>query len=68
MKNQLVDSLDVSASTFIPPLPRKLTYEVQLKYKPSLPNNVKYWKVFEDDDEINRFLQVIDEFSEMHIY
>jgi len=27
MKNQLVDSLVVSASTFIPPLPHKLTYE-----------------------------------------
>ena len=38
-----------------------------MKYRPSLPDNVKYWKVFEYDDEINRFLQVIDEFSEMHI-
>jgi len=58
--NQLTDSLAVSASMFIPPLPPKLTYEV-------LESNVKYWKVFEDDDEINGFLQVIDEFSEMHI-
>jgi len=38
-----------------------------VKYRPSLPDNVKYWKVFEDDDEVNRFLQVIDEFSEMQI-
>ena len=38
-----------------------------MKHRPSLPDNVKYWKVFEDDDEINRFLQVIDEFSEIHI-
>ena len=67
MKNQLVDSLVVSASTFIPPLPPKLTYEVQVKYKPSLSDNVKYWRVFEDDEEINRFLQVIDEFAETHI-
>ena len=67
MKNHLIDSLVVSASTFICPLPPKLTYEVQVKNRPSLPNNVKYQKVFEDDDEINRFLQVIDEFSEMHI-
>lgn len=67
MKNQLVDSLVVSANTFIPPFPPKLTYEVQVKYRPSLPDNVKYWKFFEDDDEINRFLQVIDEISEMHI-
>jgi len=67
MKNQLVDSLVVSASMFIPPLPPKLTYEVQVKYRPSLLDNVKYWKLFEDDDEINRFLHVIDEFFEMHI-
>jgi len=38
-----------------------------MKYWPSLPDNVQHWKVFDDDDEINRFLQVIDEFSEMQI-
>jgi len=32
-----------------------------------MPDNVQHWKVFEDDDEVNRFLQVIDEFSEMKI-
>jgi len=61
-KNQLADSLLVSASPFIPPLPPKLTSEIQVKYRASLLDNVKYWKVFEDDDEVNRFLQVIDEF------
>eukprot|EP00253_Pinus_taeda_P033072 PITA_33072 len=38
-----------------------------MKYKPSLPDNVHHWKVFNDDDEISRFLQVIDEFFEMQI-
>ena len=38
-----------------------------MKYTPSLPDNVQHWKFFEDDDELNRFLQVIDEFSEMQI-
>lgn len=38
-----------------------------MKYRPSLPDNVQHWKFFNDDDEINRFLQVIDEFSEMQI-
>ena len=66
-KNQLVDSLVVSTSMFIPPMPPRLVYEVQIKYRPSLPDNVRHWKVFEDDDEINRFLQVIDEFSEIQI-
>ena len=66
-KNQLADSLAVSASLFIPPKPPRLVYEVQMKYRPSLRDNVQHWKVFEDDDEIKRFLQVIDEFSEMQI-
>ena len=48
-------------------MPPRLVYEVQMKYRPSLPDNVHHWKVFNDDDEINRFLQVIDEYSEMQI-
>lgn len=67
VKNKLVNSLVVSASMFIPPMPPKLVYEVQMKYRPSLPDTVQHWKVFEDDDEVNRFLQVIEEFYEMQI-
>jgi hypothetical protein len=37
-------------------MPHRLKYEIQVKYRASLPDNVKYWKVFEDDDEISRFL------------
>jgi len=66
-KNHLADSLTVSASMFIPPMPPRLVYTVQIKNRPSLPDNVQHWKVFEDYDEVNRFLQVIDEFSEMQI-
>jgi ribonuclease HI len=65
--NQLVDSLAVSASTFNPPMPAKLNYEIQVKYRPSLPDNVKFWKVFDDDEELVIFLEVIDEFSALHI-
>jgi hypothetical protein len=65
--NELVDSLVVSACAFIPPLPHKLTYEIQVKYRPSLPDNVKFWKVFEDDAELTRFLVVIDEFVDLQI-
>ena len=44
-----------------------MTYEVQVKYRPSLPDNVKCWKVFEVEDQINRLLQVFDELADMHI-
>jgi len=66
-KNQLDDSLVVSSSLFITPMPPRLVYEVQMKYRPSLPDNIQHWKVFDDDDEVNRFLQVIGEFSDMKI-
>jgi hypothetical protein len=65
--NELVDSLAMSACAFIPPLPHKLNYEIQVKYRPSLPDNVKFWKVFEDDVELARFLAVIDEFADLQI-
>ena len=63
----MADSLASSASIFKVPLPPKLRNDVEVKYRPSIPENVKHWKVFEDDLEINRFLETIEEFSEMHI-
>ena len=65
--NHLADSLAVSASLFVPPLPPRLNYDVQVKYRPSLPDNVKFWRVFENDGELSKFLQSVDEFSDIHI-
>ena len=65
--NHLDDSLAISASLFVPPLPRRLIYDVQVKYRPSLPDNVKFWRVFENDGELSKFLQLVDEFSDIHI-
>ena len=65
--NHLVDSLAVSASLFVPPLPPQLSYNVQVKYSPSLPDNVKFWKVFENDDELSKFFHLVDEFSDIQI-
>jgi len=38
-----------------------------VKYRPSLPDNVKFWKFFEDDTELTRFLGVMDEFADLQI-
>ena len=65
--NHPIDSLAVSASLFVPPSPPKLSYDVKVKYRPSLPDNVKFWKVFESDDELRKFLQLVNEFSNIHI-
>jgi ribonuclease HI len=66
-ENVMADSLAVSASQFRIPLPPKLRYDVEIRYRPSVPDNIKHWKVFEDDLEIKRFLESVDEFSALHI-
>jgi hypothetical protein len=66
-QNEQVDSLAVEASTFKPPFPPKMKYEVEVRYRPSIPDNVKHWRVFEEDSEIKRFIEAIDDFSSIHI-
>ena len=63
----MADSLVVSTSNFRIPLPPKLKYDVEVKYIPSIPDNVKHWKVFEDDLEIKIFLETMDDFYSLHI-
>ena len=29
-------------------------------------NNIKHWQVFEDDEQLHKFLETVDEFSETH--
>jgi hypothetical protein len=48
-ENTVAHSLSILASKVKVPLPPKLKYEVEIKYRPSIPDNVKHWKVFEDD-------------------
>jgi ribonuclease HI len=66
-KNDLADSLVISASFFRIPLPPKRKYHVEIKYRLVVPDNVRHWKVFEDGLEIKNFLQAFDEFSALHI-
>jgi ribonuclease HI len=66
-ENTLADSLAVSSSLLKFPLPPMVKNDVEIRYRPSVPDNVKHWKVFEDDSELKRFLQSVDEFSTLHI-
>ena len=38
-----------------------------MKHRPSIPDNVKYWQVFEVDSHINKFLTLSDEFENLTI-
>ena len=63
----MANSLAIYASNFKVPLPPKLKYDVEVKYRPFVPENIKHWKVFEDDLDIKIFLQIVDEFFALHI-
>jgi hypothetical protein len=65
--NTSADSLAISASFLKVPLLPMVKSDVEIKYRPSVPDNVKHWKVFKDDLEIKNFLQSVDEFSALHI-
>jgi hypothetical protein len=66
-ENTLADSLVVSASLFKIPVLPKIKYEVEIIYSPYVLDNIKNWKVFKEDIEIEKFLQSVDEFYALHI-
>ena len=63
----MVDSLVVATSAFRPPQNPLLRYEVEVRYRPSIPDNIKHWQVFEDEEQMKRFLETLGEFSNMEI-
>jgi len=42
-------------------------YQIQVRYRPSILDNLKHWQIFDDDEELKSFLQVIDEFLALQI-
>ena len=46
----------------------QLKYPIEVRYVPSVPDNVKHWRVFHDDKEIKKFLELTCEFSTSLIY
>jgi hypothetical protein len=48
-QNHITDALATSASVFkIPILPNK-RYEIEVKHKLTVSDNIKHWQVFDDD-------------------
>jgi ribonuclease HI len=56
-ENQRADSLAKAASTFAPPTVFKLKYHIEMRHRPSIPNNIQHWQVFEDDEQLRKFLE-----------
>ena len=61
--NQTADSLSLAPTHFRIPKITQLKYPIEVRYRPSVPDNIKQWRVFEDDFEIKRFLELTGEFS-----
>jgi len=63
LKNTITDSLDTTTSGYQPfPFPVSVV-EKGTKNRPSIPDNVKHWQVFENDQKIRKFLEMVEEFS-----
>lgn len=58
----MVDALAIASSNFNPMQNPLLKYEIRVRYRPSVLDNVKHWQVFEDDEKIKNFMEVIEEF------
>jgi hypothetical protein len=64
----VADALVVSASMLQPcegPLHDQCKMEVL--FRPSIPDNLEHWQVFEDDDQIIRFMENNKEFTDTQI-
>ena len=47
-ENQVVDSLATTAGNFKVPIYSKKKYKIEIVNVSSIPDNSRYWKVFED--------------------
>ena len=66
-QNDIADSLAISVSVFKIPIYPNKKYEMKVKHMPTILDNVGYWQVFDDDKQINRFMQMSDEFENVQI-
>ena len=66
-ENAVADSVAVATGKFKTPSVGKKEYQVDIVNRPSIPNNSKYWTVFEDDMQIKRFLELSGEFVNTQI-
>jgi hypothetical protein len=68
MKKIIADSLATTASRLSPLEDYEASwFTVELLYKPSVPNNISNWKVFEGDEQIINFLTNQDNFKDLSI-
>jgi len=67
MKNSIVDALAKAASSLKIPMNSNNKFEIHVKHHPTIPDNQRYWQVFQDDEEIKDFLLNKGKFKETSI-
>ena len=67
-QNIIANSLATIASNLKIPINSSNKFEIHIKHRPSVPDNLKYYQVFWDDKEINSFLQNEGKFKYSFIY
>jgi ribonuclease HI len=67
-ENYVADALVVSASTLQPcDGPLQNLCKMEVLFRPSIPDNLEHWQVFEDDDQILRFMENSREFTDSQV-
>ena len=61
--NQTTDSLDLATTYFKVPKQTQLRYPIEVGYIPSIPYNIKHWRLFHDDQDISVSIELTGEFS-----
>ena len=64
---QIVYSVAINARIFRVPIYSNKKYEIEVVNRPSIADNSKYWKIFEDYLQIKIFLEMSDEFLNTNI-
>ena len=62
--NDTVDSLALATTYFKVPKVTHLKYPIDVRYRPFVPDDIKHWKFFHDDQEIKEFMELVGEFSD----
>ena len=57
VQNVIADSLATVASKLKILMNSNNKFEIHVKHRPTVPDNQRYWQVFQDDKEIEEFLQ-----------
>lgn len=66
-QNVIADSLATTTRNLKIPMKSNNKFEIHVKHCPAVPDNQRYWQVFQDDDQINEFMQNKGKFKDISI-